>query len=188
MRYEPAFVGQVDGSACQYTNCWAAEGAMLTDAATGGTRTPTPTMFRRAARVPHCEPAGLGDIMRGMVHFGAWSRAKYRNDLTRAELRALLVRRTASVVGLSGDYEDWPEESVCQANFNDREDAYHGYVVICGSGTGERRGKVRVGNPLCQGWRWVDVDKVVQAAAIFAREQGQRDSIDCIVVIPPQER
>jgi hypothetical protein len=186
MRYTPDFVTQIDGSECSSTNCWAAEGAMLTDASTGGAKTPTPSAFRWAARVPKCRPAGLGDIMRGMLNLRAWGRARYRSDLTGAQLRTLLARRTGYVVGLSTDFEGWPEESVCQADYNDREDAYHGIAVICGLGTGERRGEVRVGNPLCQGWRWVDVDVVVRAAAIYAREHGQRDSIDCIVVIPPR--
>lgn len=188
MRHVPDFYTQRDGATCWTRNCWAAVGSILADASSGGRRTPSPTQFRAFARVPNCLPGGLADMMRGLMAMGLWGRCKLRNDVPKDELRAMLMRRSGAVVALETDFQDWPEGTVCQPDFNDRPNAYHSIAVLCGGGTGRQQGCVRVGNPLCMDWRWVDVDDVVHAVMVYNREHFETPgTADCIVVLPPQE-
>lgn len=186
MRYTPDHLTQADGSPCQWTNCWATVGAWLSDGASGGKKKPTPPEFRRLARVTSCRPGGLGDIERGLRAQGLWGRCKYREDVPRAEVKRLLLGNTRKLVAFETDFEKWPEEDICQPDFNDREDAYHAVGVIC-STQKMHPGEVRVEDPLCHRYHWVDVDAVLRAARIYNYEHDEeRGTMDFIVVIPPQ--
>lgn len=188
-RYVPEFVPQMDGTRCEDSNCWSAVGCMAADAASGGERTPTPSQFRGLAGKAgaRCETGGLSDIIRGLMNMGLWGRrTRYRVDVPKADVRAFLMRRSGNVVCMETDFQDWPEVTVCQPSFNDKDNAYHSIAVICGEGTGDNRHKVRVGNSLCQRWRWVDVDEVIHAAVVYNDEHREtRGTIDLIVVTPP---
>jgi hypothetical protein len=176
----------MDGSTCASVNCWAACGSFLTDGASGGRKTPSPTAFRFMARVPSCLPGGLADAIRGLMNAGVWNRCKYLADVEKLDLRAMLMRRNGALVMLETDFEHWPERTVCQPDYNDRENAYHSIVVVCGEGTKQHRGKVRVMNPLCKTLRWVPVESVIEAALIYNREHHERPGeLDCLVVLPP---
>lgn len=183
MRYRPAFTTQEDGSECQWRNCWAACGSMAVDAASGGKRTPTPTQVRRLARKADCLPGGIADIVRVLMALGLWHRAKYRADIPVAELRRMLLRRSGAVVMLETDFGSWPDEAKCN-----QTDALHSVIVICGNGTGDKRGKVMTGDPLCARWRWTDVDGVLNAARAYnAGHHETPGTIDALIVLPPME-
>src|SRR3972149_10555086 len=150
-RYIPEHGPQRDGSPCWTTQCWAAGGAWMTDGASGGRLTPTPTQSRsRAGKGARCQPGGMADWIRGLMAAGGWGRCKAPYDVPVDEVRRLLLRRSGALIALETDFEDWPEASVCQPDFNAREDAHHGIGVICGEGTGPHRGEVRVMQPLCR--------------------------------------
>lgn len=186
--YLPAMVTQRDGSPCWTTQCWAAVGAWMTDGASHGRQTPTPTMFRiRAGKGGACYTGGLADWVRGLMAYGVWGRCKARYDVPSDEVRRLLLRRSGSLVALETDFEDWPESSVCQPDFNDRANAYHGIGVVCGEGTGPHRGEVRVMQPLCTTYRWVAIEEVMQAANTYNREHREvKGTLDLVVVTPPK--
>ena len=186
IRYVPEFVTQRDGSPCWTTQCWAAVGAWLTDGASRGRKSPTPTQFRiRAGKGGACQPGGMADWIRGLMAFEVWARGKARYDVPSEEVRRLLLQRSGKLMALETDFEDWPESSVCQPDFNDRENAYHGIGVICGEGTGANKGKVRVMQPLCMGYRWVLVSEVMQAANTYNREHREvPGTLDFVIVTP----
>jgi hypothetical protein len=119
---------------------------------------------------------------------GLWWRCRMTNDMPRATLRRKLLLRSGLLYAIETDFESWPEATVCQPDFNDREDAYHGIVVVAGQGKGPNTGRVRVMNPLCTTLRWVDVDEVIEAAVIYNAEHGERrGTVDVIACTPPRE-
>lgn len=187
-RYQPEFVPQMDGSTCERRNCWAAVGAFLADGASGGDKDMSPTKFRALARKSGspCQTGGLADMVRGLMNAGLWSKGKYIADMPKADLRRMLLRRNGALVALETDFQDWPEATVCQPGYNDLDDAYHSIGVICGEGKYKQKGKVLVENPLCKGYRWVDVDVVIEAVMTYNREHNERrGTADLIIVLPP---
>lgn len=191
-RFVADHVTQRDDSECQWRNCWSSVGCWLAKAASAGKQGGSPTWFRqRCGKAPkpgrECEPGGLADMIRGLMAMGLWNRAKYHVDMPIADVRKLLLRRNGAHVALETDFEVWEDEkSVCLAGYNDREDAYHSIGVVAGEGTGRHRGEVRVMQPLCREYKWVDVDEVLHAAARYNKEHAEtRRTLDLIVVTPP---
>jgi hypothetical protein len=185
MRYLPEHVTQYDGSPCEHTNCWATCGAWSVAAITKSKQTPTPSWFRAKARAFGCRTGGLGDIVHGLTAMGLWSRhCRLVYDKKRADLRALLVKRTGNLVVVPTDFSKWPEEKKCT---NSGFDGYHMVGVVCGVGAGENKGKVKTMDPMCGRYKWVDVDAVLAAAIQYNNEHpGQPDgTIDFILVFPP---
>jgi hypothetical protein len=186
-RFLPEHVHQMDGSPCEATNCWASVGAWLAAGSSGGQREPEPTYFRAKAGKAgrDCQTGGLADMMRGLLNLGLWGRAKYRDDVPTAELRTMLRRRNGALVALETDFDSYPDRSSCQPGF----DGNHSIGVVCGIGTGVHRGEVRVMDPLCRMYRWVDLDGVIASALEYNRDHGEKqNTVDLIVVLPPVER
>lgn len=176
-RYVPEHVTQDDGSQCQWEHCWAAVGAWLTDGVSGGKRQPDPIRFCALARKSPCDNGGLSDMMRGLSNAGL--RFRYRADVPKAAVRRLLLARTGHLVALEIDMDSWPVSN---------GDAYHSVGVICGQGTGQRKGKVRTMDPAEHEYRWRDVDGVIAAAAEYNREHHETlGTIDVLVITPPKE-
>jgi hypothetical protein len=50
----------------------------------------------------------------------------------------------------------------------------------------EHKGEIRAMDPLCQGYRWVDVDGVIAAAVRYNNEHSGeiRNTVDIIQLIP----
>ena len=138
-RYCPEHVTQEDGSECEWEHCWAATGAWLAAGASGGTKTPTPVTFCSRAGKSPCQNGGLSDMIRGLMTMDLWGRCKYRADVPKADLRALLMRRSGALVALEIDMDSWPESN---------GDEYHSIGVICGGGTGPNKGQVKTMDPL----------------------------------------
>jgi len=182
MGYVPGHVTQLDGSECQWSNCWAAVGAWLCKGATRNDVDLTPPQFRKKAQVPECLPAGLGNIERGMRRAGAWGRnCRSLIDVPKADVRKRLLTRSGRLVALETDFEDWPRPTA--------GDFYHMIGVVCGEGTKENRGKVRVMDPLENRIKWVGIDAVMQAANRYNNQHGEeRGTLDLIVVTPPPWR
>jgi hypothetical protein len=187
--YVPDHVTQEDGSPSQWTNCWAAVGAWLADVASRGGARPTPSVFRRKARKPIGTPGGSADVERGLQRMGLWDECRMIYDVPKATLRERLLEPTGLFYGAESDFNVWPRESRCSETFGDEKDAYHYIGIIAGEGTDENAGKVRVNDPLCHSYRWVDVDGVVKAIVTYNNEHAGEvnGTADIIVARPPRE-
>ena len=178
-RYCPEHVTQEDGSECEWEHCWAATGAWLAAGASGGAKTPTPVTFCSRAGKSPCQNGGLSDMIRGLMTMDLWGRCKYRADVPKADLRALLMRRSGALVALEIDMDSWPESN---------GDEYHSIGVICGGGTGPNKGQVKTMDPAEHRYNWRDVDGVIAAAAEYNREHRELPgTIDALIVLPPME-
>jgi len=181
-RYSPSYVGQNDGSRCQWTNCWCATGAMMLDAATRGRRRVSPMQFRkRAGALKGCRTGGLGDIMRGLAAYGVKSRMAV--DVPRAKARTRLASKTSTkVYAVETDFDAWPTRSKC--DFGKDFDGYHMCLLL--PGAQQKRGKphIRVGDPLmCGRLKWVRLKGVLNAAIEYNNEHAEkRDTIDMLWV------
>jgi len=185
--YVPRHVTQADGSPSQWTNCWAAVGAWLARGATRSQRRPTPSRFRRWARKPEGTTGGLADIERGLRAKGLWDRAVLKSDVPAEKIRERFLDRSGKLYAVETDFEVYPDKDSCQPGFTDLDDAYHMIGVVAGEGEGEHAGEVRVMDPLCRNFRWVDVDGVVDAIIQYNDEHSgeQSGTADLIVVSPP---
>jgi hypothetical protein len=148
--------------------------------------------FRSRANVTRCRPGGRDDVREGLMNIRyrrrslwSWGDGRVVDDLTRQELKARLLNANSERLWwLATDFEVWDDEaSVCQADFNDRPDAYHAIGVVAGEGKARNKGKLRVLNPLCDRLKWVPIDTVMDAAQRYAREHPGR--IDALSIKPP---
>ena len=181
MAYTPEHYTQRDGSACWNSNCWATTGAWLADALSLGKTKLTPTQFRRKAAVPSCKPAGLGNIIHGLMKLHLW-RASYcrsRDNVPKDKVRALLKKNTGKLVLLEVDFEDWPTSQAGEF--------YHSIGVICGEGDGVNSGQVEVMEPLEKRYKWIDIGEVMEAANRYNNKHGEpKATLDFIVITPPK--
>jgi len=201
MAFIPKHKTQVDGSVCQWTNCWCTVGAWCSASANRNKPNPDPSEFRKWARRPDCQTGGLGDIARGLSRKNLWSRtvtsggkkrknARYLNDRTRKQLRALFTAKPkggGKVFAAESEFNVWPVKDRCSKSFGNKANAYHMIGIVPGTGKGKNKGKVRVMDPLCKRYRWVDVDVVIKAIVTYNNEHyGERlNTADLIVVNVP---
>lgn len=187
MTYIPEHVTQEDGSPSQWFNCWAAVGAWLTDGASRGASTPTPSLFRRWARKPPRTTGGMADVVRGLARKGHWERCRALYDVPRAEMLDRFKMPTGTLYGAESDFNAWPEDQRCSPTFGDQDDAYHFIGIIAGEGQGPNIGRVRVMDPLCKVYRWVEVGDVIRAIVTYNNEHAgeTRGTADLIACRPP---
>ena len=163
----PDHVTQQDGSRCAGSNCWAAVGAWLYAAATGGAGKLTPTEFRQMAGggsgragASGCRSGFEGDLVKGLDKLGVKSSIL---ELRTTEAVKLLATERRAVFALATDYELWPEGKDClDGDF----DGNH-MVGVIGSAP------PRVMNPLCQRYQRIGMDALMAAADKFARDHGR---------------
>lgn len=203
MAYIPKHISQVDGSTCQWTNCWATIGAWAARGASRNAVKGTPAKFRKWARRPDCQTGGLGDIARGLGRKGLWGKrvtsggkrvrnARYLDDHTKAKMRTLFSvepKGGGKLYVAESDFNVWPVKERCSATFGNLPNAYHMIGIVPGEGKGRNKGKVRVEDPLCHRYNWINVDRVIRAIITYNNEHGEkRDTADLIVVnVPDRE-
>jgi hypothetical protein len=166
-KYVAPAIPQKDGSACQFTNCWAAVGAYLVKSGTRGRKDPTPMQFRAAAgALAGCRTGGLGDLLTGCQRMGV--RATLLLDVPKATARTrFLAQSSTKVYAIATDFE-----------------VYHMVAVV----PWRERGQTKAMDPLCNRLNLVDVDAVLRAAIEYEDDHGQRHgTIDMVVVsVPPR--
>lgn len=163
----PDHVTQQDGSRCAGSNCWAAVGAWLYAAATGGAGKLTPTEFRQMAGggsgragASGCRSGFEGDLVKGLDKLGVKSSIL---ELRTTEAVKLLATERRAVFALATDYELWPEGKDClDGDF----DGNHMVGLIAGR-------PVKVMNPLCDHYQAVNLNAILAAADKFARDHGR---------------
>lgn len=170
----PPFVTQRTGSACQFSLCWAAIGAWLAGAATGGTVSLSPEDFARKAgggsgrpnATTGCRTGFERDLQKGLANLGIDSSlltVPYRDFAERMK-----VERRA-VFAVAVDYELWPPEQDCM-NGVVGPDVDHMVGIIPGIGD---HAAVQVENPLCDGYQRVSLAALGTAARRFGRARGR---------------
>ena len=179
--YQPKHVTQQDGSRCAGSNCWAAVGAWLARAATGGTANLSPTAFRATAGggsgtpspVTGCRSGFESDISKGLRSLGV---ATTTVRLSRHEARRAIAQERRSVYAVAVDYELWPLDQKCLVT---DFDGNHMVGVIGGL-------PLDVMNPLCDDYQEVDIGSVLSAAERFSVQHG-RDGLLWLVRVarPP---
>lgn len=170
-------MGQMDGSKCEHTNCWATVGAYLVASATRGRVTPTPMEFREKANALRgCRPGGLGDIMLGLTKY------KVKHTLlSGVSPRSLKLRflneKAEKVYAVPTDFEAWPEHEKCQPGY----DGYHMVAVVPWRANGK---DTKVMDPLCSHLKLVNADAVIRAANEYDNDHAgdPRWSPDVVVV------
>lgn len=179
--YIPPHITQRTGDRCQFSNCWAATGAWMHRAATGGTAKVSPEDFKKAAGggsgnpnpVTRCGTGNESDLVRGLGRLGV------RGALLRvswAQARDILSAPRRAVYGIAVDYDAWPAAKDCM-NGTAGPDVNHMVGII----TGETP---MVMNPLCTDYQDVDVEVIVNAAQKLSRQNG-REGIYLTRVLRP---
>lgn len=184
--YTPKPIPQLDGSRSQSKNCWAAVGAWLADGASKGRKRLKPEVFRQKSKKPANTTGGLADLARGLTTMKLWQRGRYRNDLTRRQMRRRFSAKSRKLYGAESDFKAYPPLKKCQPGFN----GYHAIGIKPGLGAKSkgRAKKVRVMNPLCKRWTWVNVDRVIDAIISYNNKHSgeKKNTADLIVVDVPK--
>lgn len=190
---DPEPVTQRDaGDACQFSNCWAAVGVWLADAATGAAKRPTIKAFKNAVGDTDggvnpntgC-PRGLeSDLVRGLKALGI---ERFSNPtLDRDDVMDLLSEPRRRVFAMAVDYHVWPDDKDCSPAVMP-PGVNHMIGIVAGTFP---NGAVRVMNPMCVDgdgnprYQKVMLGKVLEAADAFADSHG-RSGIELVGVRRP---
>ena len=179
----PDHIKQLDGSACQSSNCWAATAAWLLDGGTRGADRLTPSQVRQQVRAFGCRPGGYGDT----AHLLARHHVPYHwdLDLDPDALRHRLRGAHHRLFHLHTDYDVFHGDETALPSF----DGYHSIGVAGGQvHDGDHGPEIRVMDPLQHRLVWIDLDHVVHAAVKYGREHGDGRTADVLSVRIPAHR
>lgn len=178
--YIPPHMTQFDGSPCQSANCWACAGAWAHRGATGGAAQVTPTEFRKMAgggsgraNKPGCPSGFEQDVVDGLNALGVKSAII---KVGRADARTLLTTPRRALFVLALDYDAIPDGKDCA-----RSGDFDGLHMI-GWVPGEQKPLM---DPMCQHYRNLSVNLLLDAATLFSRTHGRGGSIWLVRVRRP---
>ncbi len=161
------------------TVCWAATGVMLLDAGSRGALTATVPAFRLASGNKR-RRGNIEDIANGLTALGLTPPMLRFYGLPRAQARDLLLAPSRRFAALEVDNELVPK--TCSPSF----DGDHLVLVL--PRTSVMTALVNVGDPTCDAAHLVDLDKLLDAACQYARQQGEpRNSVNMGYIRQPRE-
>lgn len=181
----PRHVTQRTGSACQFSLCWAAVGAWLADAASGGTVVLTPEEFAKKAgggsgrpnATTGCKTGFERDLQKGLTNLGLDADLF---TIPYADFADRMTPERRAVFAVAVDYELWPPDKDCM-NGTAGPDVDHMVGII----PGREKVQVRVMNPLCTDYQDVSLAAISTAARKFGRDRG-REGVVVVRVMRPK--